>query len=95
MTMVMRRVLISICSMLLLAAPVLAFQPSAGQGEFVPIDQLPPADQLPAAPLLIAAYAFVWAVLMFYLWSIWRRLGKVELDMRSLEQRSANRNRPR
>jgi hypothetical protein len=91
----MRRVLIAICSMVLLAAPVFALQPSAGQGEFVPIDQLPPADQLPAAPLLIAAYAFVWAVLMFYLWSIWRRLGKVEADMLSLEQRSANRNRAR
>jgi CcmD family protein len=95
MTMVMRRASIAICSTILLAAPVVAFQPSAGQGEFVPIDQLPPADQLPAAPLLIAAYAFVWAVLMFYLWSIWRRLGKVEGDMRSLEQRSANRNRAR
>jgi hypothetical protein len=91
MTMVMRRVSIAICSTILLGASVLAFQPSAGQGEFVPIDQLPPADQLRAAPLLIAAYAFVWAVLMFYLWSIWRRLGKVEVDMRSLEQRGANR----
>ena len=95
MMMRMRRVLIAIGSMVLLAAPVFAFQPSAGQGEFVPIDQLPPADQLQAAPLLIAAYAFVWAVLMFYLWSIWRRLGKVEVDMRALEQRSANRNRAR
>ena len=95
MTMRMRRVLIAIGSMVLLAAPVLAYQPSAGQGQFVPIDQLPPADQLPAAPLLITAYAFVWAVLMFYLWSIWRRLGKVEVDMRALEQRSANRNRAR
>jgi hypothetical protein len=24
---------------------------------------------------------------MFYLWTIWRRLGKVETDMRALEQR--------
>jgi hypothetical protein len=95
MTMGMRRVLIAIGSMVLLAAPLLAFQPSAGQGEFVRVDQLPPADQLRAAPLLIAAYAFVWAVLMFYLWSIWRRLGKVEVDMRALEQRSVNRNRAR
>jgi hypothetical protein len=95
MTMGMRRVLIAIGSMVLLAAPLMAFQPSAGQGEFVPVDQLPPADQLAAAPLLITAYAFVWAVLMFYLWSIWRRLGRVEVDMRALEQRSANRNRAR
>ena len=78
--------------MLLSAAPAFPFQPSAGQSEFVPVNQLPPADQLPAAPLLIAAYAFVWLVLMFYLWSIWRRLDKVEVDLRSLEQRSAQRN---
>ena len=95
MTKLIRRAFIAICSVVLLAAPVFAFQPPTPQGEFVPIDQLPPADQLPAAPLLIAAYAFVWAALMFYLWSIWRRLGKVEIDMRSLEQRSANRNRAR
>ncbi len=40
------------------------------------------ADQLPAAPLLIAAYAFVWIAACFYLWSIWRRLSKVEDEMR-------------
>ncbi len=91
----MRRVLIAISSIVLPAAQAFAVQPSGGQSEFVPVNQLPPADQLPAAPLLIAAYAFVWVVLMLYLWSIWRRLGKVEADMRSLEQRSANRNRAR
>ena len=87
----MRRVLIAMSSMILLTAPAYAFQPAAGQSEFVPVNQLPPADQLPAAPLLIAAYAFVWVVLMLYLWSLWRRLGKVEIDMASLEQRSAAR----
>ena len=88
----MRRFLIACCSMVpLAAARAFAFQPSAGQSEFVPVNQLPPADQLPAAPLLITAYAFVWIVLMLYLWSIWRRLGKVELELRSLEQRGAAR----
>ena len=87
-----RRFLIAICSMILLAAAgAFAFQPSAGQSEFVPVNQLPPADQLPAAPLLIAAYAFVWAVLMLYLWSIWRRLDRIEVDMRSLQQRGGAR----
>jgi hypothetical protein len=55
--------------------------------EFVPIDKLPPSDQLPSAPLLIAAYAFVWLAAVFYMWTIWRRLGKVEADMRALERR--------
>ena len=70
------------------AATLSALQPPAGgQGGFVPIDQLPPTEQLPAAPLLIAAYAFVWVAAMFYLWTIWRRLNKVETEMRALERR--------
>ena len=68
---------------LLLAAPALALQPPAAQSEFVPV-KLPPADQMPAAPLLVAAYAFIWLAVMFYLWTIWRRLGKVEAEMRAL-----------
>jgi CcmD family protein len=36
---------------------------------------------------VIAAYAFVWVALMAYLWSIWRRLGRVEAEMRTLEAR--------
>jgi CcmD family protein len=74
---------------LLFVASRLAAQPPAPQTEFIPIDKLPPADQLPSAPLLVAAYAFVWIAVMFYLWTIWRRLNKVEADMRALEQRSA------
>ena len=65
-------------------------QPPPGQGEFVPISQLPPGDRLPAAPLLIAAYAFVWLALLVYLWSIWRRITKVEAEMHALERRSAS-----
>jgi hypothetical protein len=55
----LRRLTIALCSMLLLGAPALAFQPPPGQSEFVPIKDLPPTDQLPAAPYLISAYAFV------------------------------------
>ena len=61
------------------------------QDGFVPVSELPPAEQLPAAPLLVTAYAFVWLALMVYLWSIWRRLGKVEEEMRSLETRLSRR----
>ena len=50
--------------------------------------KLPPAEQLPAAPLVVAAYAFVWLAMMFYLWTIWRRLSKVEDDMRALQRSS-------
>jgi hypothetical protein len=67
------------------------FQPPPGEGGFVPIEQLPPAEQLPAAPLLIAAYAFVLVAVLLYVWTIWRRLNKVEYDMRALSQRSHRR----
>ena len=51
------------------------------QDEFVPIDQLPPGEQLPAAPLLIAAYSVAWLVVAGYLFSIWRRLDRVDRDI--------------
>ena len=35
--------------------------------------------------------AFVWVALLVYLWSIWRRLGKVEADLQTLERRSTPR----
>ena len=62
-----------------------------GQSEYVPITDLPPTEQMPAAPLLIAAYAFVWVAVLVYLWTIWRRLGKVEAEMRDLAQKTTRR----
>jgi len=72
----------------LTAASVLAFQPPAGQSEFVPARDLPPSESIPAAPLLVTAYAFIWVAAIFYLWTIWRRLNKVEADIRSLDQKT-------
>ena len=46
-----------------------------------------PSEQIPAAPLVIGAYAFFLVLMMFYLWTIWRRIGKVEADMHALERR--------
>ncbi|MBM3773066.1 MAG: CcmD family protein [Acidimicrobiia bacterium] len=78
-------------TVLLTSAPLLAMQPPTGAATdgFVPIDQLPPQEQLPAAPLLITAYAVVWVLLMAYLWSIAKRLRKVESEVETLERRSA------
>jgi CcmD family protein len=74
---------------LLLPTPSLAFQPKPPQQEefveFVPIDQLPPQDQLPAAPLLIGAYVFVWLAVGGYIWSIARRLARVQREVERLE----------
>ena len=86
--MTFRRVWIALTSFVLLASAAFAGQPPAGQGGFVPVDSVPLADQLPAAPLLIATYAFVWLAVTVYLFSIWRRLNRVEADMRSLAQKT-------
>ena len=87
----LRRLLIALTSLVLLSPAVFAFQPPGGQSEFVPVDSVPAGDQLPAAPLLVGAYAFVWLAVMVYLWSIWRRLNKVEDDMRALAQKAPRR----
>ena len=78
-------------TMFLVMGPSLAAQPPAGQSEFVPVKELPPSEQLPAAPLLIAAYAFFLVLMMFYVWTVWRRLNKVDADLHALEQRMAKR----
>jgi CcmD family protein len=88
----MKSILTSVYTFLFTAALVAMQQPpSEPQGEFLPIDQLPAAEQLPAAPLLVAAYAFAWLAVFFYLWTIWRRLGKVEGELRLFEKRQAER----
>ena len=86
-----RRLVIALTSFVLLSSSAFALQPPAGQGGFVPADAVPLSDQLPAAPLLITAYAFVWVAVMFYVWTIWRRLNKVETEMRALAQKTARR----
>jgi len=88
--MLIRRALIALGSTLLGGMSALAFQPPGGQGEFVPVTDLPAAEQLPAAPLLVGAYAFVWLALMLYLWSIWRRLAKIDADIQTLRQRTSH-----
>jgi CcmD family protein len=58
------------------------------QDEYVPLDQLPPQAELPAAPMVIAAYTFVWVAFLVYMWSLVKRVTRVESDLRDLEQRS-------
>jgi CcmD family protein len=87
----LRRLLIPLFSFALFAAPAFALQAPKGQSEFVPVESVPAADQLPAAPLLITAYAFVWIAVMVYVWSIWRRMNKVEDEMRALAQKLPHR----
>jgi CcmD family protein len=71
----------------MLTAPMLAQQAPAGQSEFVPVSQLPATEQLPGGVFVVVAYAFIWVATVGYLWFIWRRLGRVEAEMRALERR--------
>jgi CcmD family protein len=68
----------------------LALQPPSAQTEFVPVAPGTATEHLPAGPLLVAAYAFVWLATLFYLWTIWRRLNKVEAEIRALEARQGH-----
>ena len=81
-----RTVVIACTSLLLTALPALAQSP-AGQDGFVPASSLPPGQEMPAAPLLVGSYATFLVLMMFYLWTIWRRIGNVEREMRELERR--------
>ena len=83
----LRRVFIATVAVLLAGAPAMALQPPPGQDGFVPAGSLPPTEQMPAAPFLIGSYAFFLLLMMFYLWTIWRRIDRVEKDMQSLERR--------
>jgi hypothetical protein len=55
--------------------------------QYLPIDQLPPSERMPSAPFVIAAYAAIWFLAMFYLWTIWKRTGKLEDDLQALARR--------
>jgi CcmD family protein len=86
-----RRIMIALTSCVLLSTWSFAMQPPPAQSEYVPLKDLPPTENVPAAPFLIAAYAFVWIAAMFYLWTIWRRLNRVEGEMRALAQKPPRR----
>ncbi len=70
-----------------------AAAPAAGQAQsdqFVPVKSLPAAtqsEQLPAQDLVMTAYVVVWAALLVYVWTVWRRLLKVEREMQALANR--------
>lgn len=74
-----------------LAVPAMALaqpsQPPQPPPGFTPLSEVPPEEQIPAFTLVAVAYAFVWAVLMGYVWSVAKRLRKVERDLSELEQR--------
>jgi CcmD family protein len=55
--------------------------------DFVPVENAPQGEQIPAMPLLGAAYGFIWVAVFGYVWSLGRRLQKVEAEITALESR--------
>lgn len=80
-----------VCAVCAAAQSVVALaQPpatGAAQDGFVPIDQLAPREELPAAPLVMAAYAIAWLLVFAYVWSLWKRLQKVEHEIADVASR--------
>ena len=87
----MRRLAIVALALALSGAGAVAQQtpPRPAQDEFVPVDSLPSQDRIPAAPLVMAAYAAAWIAAFGYLWSIWRRLDRVEREIAEISRRVA------
>jgi len=55
--------------------------------DFVPVDESQPGEQIPAMPLIGAAYGFIWIGVFGYVWSLGRRLQRVESEITELESR--------
>lgn len=81
----MKRVVFVLTLLMVLVAGVSA-QPPAQEG-FVPVDQLEGQEQMPAAPLVAAGYGVAWAAVLVYVWTIWRRLDKVERELADVSRR--------
>lgn len=61
--------------------------PPAAIDGFVPMSSAAPREVLPAAPLVFYAYSFVWLALIVYVFSIWRRMARVEQDLADVYRR--------
>lgn len=70
-----------------LPPPAHGQQPPEPPAGFVPADSLPAQEPLPAAPLVIGAYAIAWVLIFGYIWSLWRRLGRVEQELSEVRRR--------
>jgi CcmD family protein len=81
----LRSLLLLACLTVMPMAATAAAQPPSG--DFVPVDETVPGEQIPALPLIATAYGFIWVGVLGYVWSIGRRLQKVEAELADLESR--------
>jgi CcmD family protein len=88
----MKRLVAAILLTTTLGVLPVAAQPQPAQEEFVPVRDAE-TERLPAAPLVMSAYAVAWLLVFLYVWSLWRRLNKVERELAELGQRAAPKGR--
>jgi CcmD family protein len=69
------------------AIPMRAMEQPQPPKDFVPVDEAAPGEQIPALPLIGAAYGFIWVAVFGYVWSLGRKLRKVDAEITVLEQR--------
>ena len=68
-------------------APQVSPAQPAATDEFRPMSELAPREVLPATPLVFIAYAFVWVVLIAYVFFLWRRMARIEQDLAGVQRR--------
>jgi CcmD family protein len=82
------RILVFVVGMAALSVRAVAQQPPPQPPkDFVPVDESAPGEQIPAMPLIGAAYGFIWVAVLGYVWSLGRRLQKVDAEITELERR--------
>ena len=75
-------------AVMMLGSPALSLaQPPQPPEGFVPVDQVAGQEELPAAPLVAAAYGVAWVAVLFYVFSIQKRLRTVEREMADVARR--------
>jgi CcmD family protein len=72
------------CGFLALSWGVAAQQ--AAQDGFKPFDENAPRETLPAAPLVFVAYAVAWVALALYVFTVVRKVAKLETDLAELRK---------
>lgn len=88
----MRRLFAAALLVTTLGISPVSTQPRPAQEEFVPVTDAE-TERLPAAPLVMSAYAIAWLLIFLYVWSLWRRLSRVERELDELGRREASKGR--
>jgi hypothetical protein len=76
---ILKPILTVVFVLALVAWPLVAQQPVEDFQPVAPGDLN--QEQIPAARLVFAAYAFVWVCFIGYLFVLWQRLRKVEVEL--------------